>query len=204
MSELSLNCKVCGIPFYATRSDAKYCSPTCSSRVHHGVIFQPFIPDDPSETWLSVVGYEGLYEVSDKGRVRSLPRPATQGKLLKSRPHKRTGHLRVYLSRNGTEVDRKVHHLVLEAFVGPKPDGMIGCHRNDIADDNRLENLKWDTHSGNNFDTVRNGNHWHARKTCCPKCGGPYDLAWKSRGRRCSRCTKAAARRRYVKSRRAS
>lgn len=143
-----------------------------------------------NERWLPIIGYEGLYNISDYGQTLSLPRMGTPGGILKPKAHPRTGHLFVCLSRNGIEIDRKIHHLVLEAFVGPRPDGMIGCHINDIPDDNWWGNLKWDTYSGNNFDIVRNGNHRNARKTCCPKCGGPYDLVWSNHGRRCSRCTK--------------
>src|SRR6266853_3637479 len=50
----------------------------------------------------------------------------------------------------------KVTHLVLEAFVGPKPEKMVACHRNDIKGDDRLENLRWDTPSMNSHDAIRN------------------------------------------------
>lgn len=50
-----------------------------------------------------------------------------------------------------------VHQLVMMAFVGPCPEGMIVCHKNDVADDNRLENLYYGTKATNNTDAVRNG-----------------------------------------------
>jgi len=53
----------------------------------------------------------------------------------------------VTLSRDRKQKHRSVHSLVLEAFVGPRPEGMDGCHENDVPWDNRLSNLKWDTHS---------------------------------------------------------
>ncbi|MGC5078489.1 HNH endonuclease signature motif containing protein [Agrococcus sp. DT81.2] len=63
----------------------------------------------------------------------------------------------------------RVHHLVLEAFVGPRPDGMFGCHWNDDPYDNRLENLRWATPSANSLDSVRNRTHAAATRTACPR-----------------------------------
>jgi hypothetical protein len=58
----------------------------------------------------------------------------------------------------GSELETKlVHRLVLEAFVGPCPPGLEGCHRNDDSSDNRLENLYWGTHRQNMADRERNG-----------------------------------------------
>jgi hypothetical protein len=64
----------------------------------------------------------------------------------------------VSLSRGarGTTKTRLVHHLVLEAFVGPRPDGQVGCHFDDDPRNNRVENLRWDTSSANALDRVRN------------------------------------------------
>ncbi len=50
-----------------------------------------------------------------------------------------------------------IHRLVLMAFVGPCPNGMECCHYNDIADDNRLDNLRWDTRKNNHVDMIRHG-----------------------------------------------
>jgi hypothetical protein len=52
---------------------------------------------------------------------------------------------------------RLVHHLVLEAFVGPCPEGMECCHRDDHRGNNALSNLRWDTHRANCQDAIRNG-----------------------------------------------
>jgi hypothetical protein len=127
-----------------------------------------------TENWRPVVGYEGRYEVSDQGRVKSLARlviksdgrhqPRTERILKQART--RGGHMAVCLSNNGQRV-RLVHHLVLEAFVGPRPLGMECCHSNDTGHDNRLENLRWDTRHNNLLDQVRNGRHHSARKTHC-------------------------------------
>jgi hypothetical protein len=58
--------------------------------------------------------------------------------------------------------------LALEAFVGPRPDGFVGCHNDDDPLNNHISNLRWDTYSGNNRDLVRLGTHHQASKTQCP------------------------------------
>jgi hypothetical protein len=52
---------------------------------------------------------------------------------------------------------RKVHHLVLEAFIGPRPDGFEACHGNGDPTDNRVENLRWGTHEENHDDRAMHG-----------------------------------------------
>lgn len=126
-----------------------------------------------TEEWRPVLGREGTYEVSSLGRVRVLDRidakgARRRGRLLKARAINGT-HLIVVLHSGGPRRDALVHHLVLEAFVGPRPDGMEGCHWNDIPTDNRVENLRWDTRSANQLDSVRNGTHHLARRTHCNK-----------------------------------
>jgi hypothetical protein len=79
------------------------------------------------------------------------------------------GHLVVDLRNGGKRRMAKVHQLVLEAFVGSRPGGMEGCHNNGDGTDNRVENLRWDTPSENNFDLVRHGTHFQARKAHCPR-----------------------------------
>jgi len=129
------------------------------------------------ERWLPIAGYEEQYEVSDLGRIRSLARLDARGRSLRERelsPRKTTrDHLSVALYRDGIRRDLQVHHLVLEAFIGPRPDGMEGCHWNDDPSDNRLDNLRWDTRRANVLDSVRNGSHSMANKTHCPE-GHPY------------------------------
>lgn len=128
------------------------------------------------EIWKPIVGYEGLYEVSSWGRVRSLDRDVEyEGKMIRRRKGKilaqqslKGGHLRVTLCREGKREHRLVHRLVLEAFEGPCPEGHEALHWNDDPTDNRWpENLRWGTRSENTFDKVRNGRHYQARKTHC-------------------------------------
>lgn len=131
------------------------------------------------EQWRPVVGYEGLYEISDHGNARSLARIDAQGGRRKPRMFSPSrmdirGHLGIKTRRDGIVKSQYVHRLVLEAFVGPCPDGMEACHWNDVADDNRLENLRWATRSSNRYDRVRNGLDQNAKKTHCRR-GHPYD-----------------------------
>ena len=121
------------------------------------------------ERWKPVVGWESHYEVSDRGRVRSLPRRGRKrnrmygGMVLKSYPCD-GGHRHISLSRDCKSKFYKVHRLVLLAFVGPCPDGHECCHNNGIAWDNRLENLRWGTRKENAADSVAHGTYYHGER----------------------------------------
>jgi hypothetical protein len=128
------------------------------------------------ERWLPVVGHRGLYDVSDRGRVRSLDKRVfhgysgslvRRGRVLAQKIDIDGGRCRVRLRKDGSVKMHSVHRLVLEAFVGPCPDGMEGCHGN--FRNNALSNLRWDTKSANQFDSVRHGTHSSARKTHCKR-----------------------------------
>ncbi len=64
------------------------------------------------------------------------------------------GYLKASLRRDGKYVVVSMHSLMLESFVGPRPEGMIACHNNGNSSDNRIENLRWDTHKSNARDTI--------------------------------------------------
>ena len=125
-------------------------------------------PDGSREYWRDVPGYKGMYRVSDRGRVKSLGRHITRiryGKPYTSYKKEKilflqectSQHLVTKLSNDGGYKNVFVHRLVLEAFVGPCPEGMEGCHENGDGTDNRLTNLRWDTHKANHADSVRHG-----------------------------------------------
>jgi hypothetical protein len=113
-------------------------------------------PSGDPERWLPVVGFEGRYEVSDLGRVRSLPRKWAKGGLMK--PCLNQGYLIVRLSRNARTRSFAIHCLVAEAFLGRRPEGMQVCHGPGGMTDNRLVNLSYGTLSKNNgADRWRDG-----------------------------------------------
>ena len=78
------------------------------------------------------------------------------------------------LCKDGRRQSRAVHHLVLLAFVGPKPGGMVTRHLNGDPGDNRLTNLVYGTQSENMYDKVAHGTHHEANKTHCAN-GHPYE-----------------------------
>ena len=127
------------------------------------------------ESWRPVLGYEGLYEVSDQGRVRSVGR-----EVMRSNGRKHTvapkvrkpakmpkGHLRVTLIRDAELQTFTVHGLVLTAFRGERPHGAVTRHLNGDPSDNRLVNLEWGTGSQNQYDAVAHGAHYLSSKTHC-------------------------------------
>jgi len=123
-----------------------------------------------------VSGYEGLYEVSDQGRVRSLDRLRKHsrsghslhpGRVLKPGASQ-YGHLRVTLVDRDSQKKRwLVHRLVAAAFVGPCPEGMEVCHNDGIPAHNHVGNLRYDTHSANLLDAVGHGTHPMAGAFTC-------------------------------------
>ena len=86
-----------------------------------------------SERWLPVPGFEGLYEVSDEGRVRCLPRHRVRGGVLRPSAAGK-GYLKVQLVHKQRHAHRYVHELVLTTFVGPRPPGMEVAHGNGKRD----------------------------------------------------------------------
>lgn len=151
------------------------------------------------EQWRPVVGYEGKYEVSDHGRVRSLDRVETTkagvarpltGRVLVQSTNGR-GYLKVTLRSPARQV--YVHTLVLEAFVGPRPEGLEARHHDDVREHNYPSNLVWGTRSENNYDRVRNGGHPMAAKTHCVRGHEftPDNIYWTDGGRHrhCKPCT---------------
>ncbi len=117
-----------------------------------------------SEVWKDVIGFEGQYQVSNTGRVKSLSRIQYRGesqfrypvpeKILKCKKNNKSGHLAVDLEKGNI---RLVHRLVLEVFVGPCPEGMECCHEDGNPSNNILTNLRWDTKKSNAADRRKHG-----------------------------------------------
>ena len=129
------------------------------------------------ERWKPVNGHEGIYEVSSHGRVRSVDRTVnySNGRVrhIKGRVRcatlDRYGYPIVDLWKQGKGQTRTVHSLVAEAFVGPRPDGMQVCHNDGDPTNNRVDNLRYGTHSDNMLDRVRHGTDPDAIKKRCPR-----------------------------------
>lgn len=118
-----------------------------------------------NEIWKAVIDYEGIYDVSCLGRVRSLDRLNARGHRLKGRILKQSlsssGYLVVglYAGFVSTKKTRSVHQLVAEVFIGPKPQGQVVCHGPRGQFVNTRENLYYGTLSENQFDTIRDGTY---------------------------------------------
>lgn len=122
----------------------------------------------PAEIWKPVVGYEGLYEVSDLGNVRSLDRVCIgrdgrsevhHGKQLKPQIL-RTGYVEVYLSDRGGGKSRKhrtVHSIVADAFLGPRRPEHDVMNLDGDRTNNRACNLQYGTRSENLVQTYQYG-----------------------------------------------
>ena len=122
------------------------------------------------EYWKEIPRFEGLYEASSLGKIRTKNRTifwSRYGKSCKSSikskevasfPDARTGHLRVSLRKKGHQKTYYVHYLVLITFVGPRPEGKVCRHYPDRnPSNNRVENLRWGTTQENSEDMVAHG-----------------------------------------------
>ena len=115
------------------------------------------------EYWKPVVGWEDFYEVSNQGRVKSLPRKTTKGRILK--PHKNVhGYWFVVLCRNGKPKSQVIHLLVAAAFIGPRPEGYDTRHGPLGKHVNTPENLSYGTRSENMRDCLRDGTDQNGEK----------------------------------------
>ena len=131
--------------------------------------------------WKPVTGFEGLYEVSDCGEVRSLSHEAQSGRgsyIKVGRVLKQTtrpkGYKAVNLWRDGRTSAHLVHRLVAAAFYGPSP--LQVRHKNGNPADNVVSNLLYGTNAQNQQDSVRHRTHHMSRKTHC-KNDHPFDDA---------------------------
>lgn len=128
-----------------------------------------------TEEWRPVVGFEGSYEISNLGRVRSVERrvpwqgtlTTVRAKLIKPCDTGR-GHKFVSFCRGGRKTRKNyyIHRMVLEAFVGPCPPGMECRHFPDRdRANNRLDNLQWGTRRQNMRDKDFHGTHLHGERS---------------------------------------
>lgn len=164
------------------------------------------------ELWKAVAGYEGLYEVSSHGRVRSLPREVTDNNGRRSRSLsgvmlaarvKASGHLQVGLCRRGVSKSFHVHRLVAEAFIDRRMPGDEVCHINGDPQDNSLSNLRWGTRQSNVDDMIRAGGAYWQKMTHCRR-GHEYVaentyVFPDGKSRRCRTCRRMTSARAHVR-----
>jgi hypothetical protein len=170
--------------------------------------------DNSQEQWRAIDGHPG-YEVSNIGNVRRsdlfdphgrLAYPATAVTQNQSRGPEGGRYLEVSL-RKVDATDRrdrarpKVHHLVAAAFIGPRPQGLVICHNDGNRNNNRVENLRYDTQAANIADMHRHrGGHHNTLKTTC-KYGhditDPDNIYPNGNGRKCRTCARANAARQW-------
>lgn len=127
----------------------------------------PEIQDTTTEEiWKPVPGYEGLYEVSSAGRVRSFPKARGgrsgsirmyAGIVMRPQSNKVDGRLHVRIHKNGRGTSTRIHKLVSAAFLGQVPEGMEVCHNDGNPVNNAVENLRYDTKHGNMKDKIKHG-----------------------------------------------
>lgn len=146
------------------------------------------------EEWRPIPGYETGYAVSDRGRVRN----ARNGRILDGWRNAK-GYRMVVLGGRGRK-QRYVHHLVAEAFIGPRPPGQEVRHYPDRNPaNNALVNLAYGTISRNALDSIEHGTHFQASKTHCSK--GNHELTPENTylksggGRECRTCSRESKRR---------
>lgn len=139
--------------------------------------------------WLPVVGYEGLYEVSDSGVVKSLERVTTTQRVVKGAvqsfnwtvPEKilkygkrSDDYLDVPLTKNGVSKNICVHRLVAEAFIDNPENLRCVNHKDGDKTNNSVANLEWVTHQENNIHAVMNGMNSQAIQVRCIETGETF------------------------------
>lgn len=116
------------------------------------------------DVWKDIPNYEGLYQVSHHGSVKSLDRVVcrSDGRMRRCKGktrklHNDNGYLTVTLSKNGIIKSHHVSVLVLSAFVSLRPIGLEACHNDGNPSNNKLTNLRWDTTKNNQADRKLHG-----------------------------------------------
>lgn len=137
-----------------------------------------------TEEWRDISGWEGYYQVSNQGQVRSVGRsivthngtrtrwvPPRMLRLATSGNSKQRangkGYAAACLARNSEKIFQRVNRLVLIAFVGLDAELPLACHRNGDSNDNRLSNLYWGTHRDNAIDSINHGVNQKSNQTQC-------------------------------------
>ena len=122
-----------------------------------------------NEIWKDIPGFEGRYQASTFGRIRSVDHAVratphgvevtriVKGRVLRPGKHA-SGHLSVVLGRDYGSMP--VHTAVALTFIGPRPHGKDVCHNDGSPENNRLDNLRYDDRTNNILDVYRIGGRW--------------------------------------------
>ena len=120
-----------------------------------------------NEEWRDIEGYEGLYKVSNYGRVKNLPiwRKHKESKILKANKNRSKGYFKVTLCDNGSKVTRCIHRLVAKAFLSNHNNLPQINHKDEDKSNNHVDNLEWCTEKYNiNFGYGKYKGAEHLRK----------------------------------------
>lgn len=155
------------------------------------------------ERWVALPGYEGLYEVSDHGRLRSVDRHVPRrtrggrfrkcfkrGRLIAGGSHK-GGYTLIHLYRDGQREVTTLHACIALAFIGPRPEGMLVCHIDGDSSNNRPENLMYGSPQDNMDHRIGHGTKLYGERMpvskltekdvaeirAAPSCVNQHDLA---------------------------
>ena len=109
------------------------------------------------EKWKNIKGYEGLYKISNKGRIKSLKRKYRLNDIILKQHHVKDLYCYVTLSKKNINYQVTIHRMLAETFI-PNPFNKTQInHINGIKYDNRLDNLEWVTASENTQHAINNG-----------------------------------------------
>lgn len=176
------------------------------SVLERGLMTTNITPEQAKEEWRSIPGWDGFYEVSDHGGIRSVERVVVKvdGRVTryKGRPIKQRtddfGYKHAQLLKRGKAKQMRVHRAVLLAFVGEPPNENDVCrHLDGNTSNNRLENLAWGTQRDNMLDMVAHGRSEKAKRTHCPRgheLSPPNLVPSKLPHRNCLACSRAQSR----------
>lgn len=123
--------------------------------------------DLDTEIWADIKGYEGLYQVSNLSRVKSLMKKKRSREKLLRQTQDVAGYLVVCLSINKTKKNIKVHRLVAQTFIENPENKPCVNHKNGVRNDARIKNLEWCTYSENtkhSFEILGNKSPYKGRK----------------------------------------
>lgn len=126
------------------------------------------------ETWRDIAGYEGIYQVSNHGRVKTR-------KKIKTPQKNNRGYMTIMLYKNDGGRHFLIHRLVAQAFI-PNPENKATVnHKDGVRSNNKLDNLEWATYNENNLHMYKNGRKSAlANPIQCIETGKTYDSSYEA------------------------